>query len=524
MSDTRWKENVKPIYTADFETDPFEHGKRVFPFAAGCYDGRTFAAVWSRACAKKLVEYWRKLPPGIIYFHNGGKFDLYYLFPWIEGDLLMINGRIVSCRIAGHEVRDSFSIIPIALAKYKKDDIDISKLHRDCREQNRGEILSYLQGDCVYLHELVSRFHDEFGDFMTIGSAAMTQLRKFHPFERGNKTLDSDIRKPFFFGGRVQCFKAGVISQPFKIFDVNSMYPAVMRNFRHPVSTTPSVRKTISNNTFFVTAEGRVAGEGAFPTRNRKGGVDFLPGYQRIHTTIHEFQAAERLGLFRCSKILYTYDYEESMNFDEFVSHFYAARMKAAKNEDKARVIFYKLILNSAYGKFAQNPERYSDHRITHGARLDEPWMCHTIHEGGKYVVWHKPVQRHSYYNVSVGASITGAARAVLMEGLAKAVDPIYCDTDSIICRDLPGVSHGSELGAWKLEETGDQIAIAGKKLYACFRDGECVKSATKGARIKPHEIVEVANGGTAIYRSAAPTFRIDGSVNFIKRKIRRTV
>ena len=217
---------MKPILTLDFETDPFKHGRVVEPFCVGLYDGSNFNYEWGTDCAAKIMARLSKLPESIIYIHNGGRFDLFFLFPWIERQMRIINGRIVQCYLGKHEVRDSYSIFPLQLAKYKKDDIDITKLERDVRQKNKAEILSYLRGDCVYLHELVSAFIAEFGDYLTIGSAAMHQLRSFHPFRNGGPALDEKFRHSFFYGGRVQCFKAGVIKTPFQIFDVNSMYPA----------------------------------------------------------------------------------------------------------------------------------------------------------------------------------------------------------------------------------------------------------------------------------------------------------
>lgn len=441
----------------------------------------------------------------------------------------IINGRIVQCWLGKHELRDSYAILPIALAQYKKDDIDMNKLRAECRELHKVEIVSYLRGDCVYLYELVTGFRDEFGDFLTIGSAAMNQLRQFHPFETGTKYLDEKFRKTFFYGGRVQCFKSGVIHMPFEINDVNSMYPDVMKNFRHPIGNAYYVNDRVDKKTQFVVAEGNQTGPyGAFPMRNKKGGIDFTCEYGTFACTIHEWNQALEFGWFKPRRILKTYGFDESICFDGFVDHFYSLRMKAKRNDDLIHLIFYKLILNSAYGKFAQNPDNFCDFAITHFERMPEPWKEHYIHNEGAYVIWKKPVQRYSYYNVAVGASITGAARSVLMRALYYSDSPVYCDTDSVIARKLRGGNgirfHDYDLGAWKVEGRGDRIAIAGKKLYACFDGSECIKKATKGARIPEDEIVKVAMGGTAIYQKAAPTFKLDGRVTWIERKVKKTV
>jgi hypothetical protein len=509
----------------DFETDPFLHGRNVHPFACGLYNGSDFDSVWGKDCAARMVKRLAKLPPSIIYMHNGGRFDINFLRPWLQPEMRIINSRIVQCRLGEHEIRDSYAILPFPLRAYKKDDIEIEKLETGIRESNRVEILSYLRGDCVYLHELVTGFLAEFGDYLTIGSAAMAQLQKFHPFQHGGQMLDEKFRKSFFFGGRVQVLRPGVFSMPFKIYDVNSMYPYVMKNFMHPCGPQYSVDRDISKKSYFIVAEGSQSGPGAFPLRGKDGGISFTQERGEFACTIHEWQAALDTGYFHPTKVKRVYNFSESIYFDEFVDHFYTARFAAKKADDKARVLFYKLILNSAYGKFAQNPDNFFDWAITpFSVRMPSPWEPTTLAES-QYTVWKKSISRHSYYHVCIGASIAGAARAVLMRALRHSTEPVYCDTDSIVCRKLSGVTlNDTELGAWKEEASGDRIAIAGKKMYACFNGEKCIKKATKGARLSAEEIVRVARGEEIVYKNAAPTFKVDGRVSFLVRKIRRTV
>jgi hypothetical protein len=517
-----------PILTMDFETDPFEFGVNPRPFACGIYDGQNFDSIWSPKCASRMLERLKSLPPSTIYMHNGGKFDIFFILESLEAEMLIINGRVVSAHVGKHEVRDSFAIIPVALSQYKKDDIDINKLHRDSRAANRVEILSYLRGDCVYLHELVSAFHEEFGDKMTIGSAAMQQLKKFHPYKTINSRIDKRFREDFFRGGRVQVFQSGILKKKFKILDENSMYPDAMKNFKHPNAVNFDVDNKITKDTAFIIAEGR--NYGAFAVRNAIGGLDFTRETGRFNCTIHEWSAALDTKMFEPIKVVKTFGCSDWISFDGFVDHFFAGRVKAKAEGNKILDLFYKLILNSAYGKFAQNPDSFCDHCITRGGHPGEGWEARYSHGDGKIIIWEKPKAQigkfqQGYYNVAIGASITGAGRSKLMQGIAAATDLIYCDTDSLICRDLPGIKlSDTELGAWKLEGHGTSIAVAGKKMYACFDGNVCIKKATKGARLTPEEIVKVAGGQMVKYRNAAPNFKLNGQVKFIEREIRRTV
>ena len=137
-------------------------------------------------------------------------------------------------------------------------------------------------------------------------------------------------------------------------------------------------------------------------------------------------------------------------------------------------------------------------------------------------MLWSKPSEDAKYSNIATGASITGAARSVLMRGVHNSVDAMYCDTDSIICREMRNTEiDAADLGAWKLEKTGNSLAIAGRKMYALFNDSTCVKYACKGVRITPEDIIKAASGEVITYERDAPTYRLDGSVDWITRKIR---
>jgi hypothetical protein len=140
-------------------------------------------------------------------------------------------------------------------------------------------------------------------------------------------------------------------------------------------------------------------------------------------------------------------------------------------------------------------------------------------------VLWRQKSEDDRRYNVATGASITGAARAVLMRGLAGAKRAVYCDTDSIICESLTGVAMDDKrIGAWKLEKSGTKIAIAGKKMYALYDGRKVVKIASKGVTVTGAQICDAARGKTIITVRDAPTYNMTHrSVRFIKRKVRAT-
>lgn len=528
---------MKPIAVLDLETDPFEYDKMIYPFVAGYYDGEVFTSFWGLDCIDRFVDMITKVSKShVIYAHNGGRFDFFYFLSKIKESLRIVNNRIIQAYLGKHELRDSYAIMPFPLETYRKTEIDYSWFVPAEREKHRETIVSYLRDDCVDLYTLCTSFQKEFGDNLTIGSASLKQLKKFHKFDSGNQEYDGKLRKDFYFGGRNQCFKTGIIQGPIKIYDVNSMYPHVMRDFLHPVSTGIFKANKIEPRTAFVRVKG--LNLGAFPIRRDDHSLDFTQTYGTFCTTIHEFNAALETGSFRPDKIIDTFGFSRRESFDTFVNHFYNARATARANDDKIRTIFYKFVLNSAYGKFAQNPENYADWYISPVGEYPPTW-----HECEKscddpcrkkwtpaflcedYIIWEKPIVELNFYNVATGASITGASRAVLLHGLRNSVEPLYCDTDSIICRQLSGVEISeSKLGAWKLECEGATAAICGKKLYAVFDgSGTCIKKAHKGSRLTGDDIRRIALGETVESTNPVPSFKFDGSWTFTKRAIKAT-
>ena len=522
----------KKIGVIDFETDPFLYGRIPKPFCADFYDGVIHKIFWGNDCAQQLIDFLKYdlHEPHLIYAHNGGKFDFHFMLHEIENPIRIINARLVSCQIGAHVLRDSYAAIPIPLSAYKKDEIDYDKFEEDVREHNKTEIIEYLKSDCEYLYQLCERFCERFDRALTVGSAAMKQLRNIYDFETVNKSHDTKFRD-YYYGGRVECFERGIIKGDFKIYDVNSMYPHVMKNFLHPTGKkhVEVFGKKMDKNgvieglefaDFYFCRIKATLINGGLPIR-LKTGLDFSLNQGEFFTTSHEIKVLLKYGCIKVESVISARAPLEVISFGDYVDKFSGEKISAKKSGDKIAELFAKFMLNSAYGKFAQNPEHYKD------------WLLSIDHPGGEYELeredgdfgfYSKPIERHSYYDVAIGASITSASRAVLLEALLNATRPIYCDTDSIICESLNNVKmHDSELGAWKFEGAGDLIAIAGKKMYAVFDGKECIKSASKGAHLKPQEILKLARGESVHWKNDAPTFSLTKNTRFIQRELNRT-
>jgi hypothetical protein len=545
----------RPISVIDFETDPFDGTTDILPFVAGYYDGHTFKHFWSDECAYELADF---LAPRreLCYAHNGGKFDFYYLLPWANRDLItVINGRISQMSIGRCLFRDSYMLYPLALSNYRKDEIDYAKMKRDVRENHKDEIISYLKIDCESLYEVVTGFIEKFGRQTTMSMASMKQLKKTLPNDivRLNKDQDANFR-PFYFGGRCQAFKYGEFTDKYKIYDINSAYPRAMME-HHPNPCDPNFKMVseIPKNTSVYFAEIEAVSRGCLPWRDEsdhnklKFPNDSL--VRRYYATGYEIQAGLDTHTLDIKRVISVYIPRSTINFSEFIGEHWEARFKAKKEGDKLNEDYEKLIMNSSYGKWALNPNDYKSYRIS-DVGVDPNKTDESVKECGYWIlesswpnfgidVYSRPDPDDTgFYNVTVSASITGWVRAYLWRTICQCSGVIYCDTDSITCKEFNG-DIGNGLGQWKFEHTVGPCYIAGKKLYAFYygqKKGKAIfddvddtgkyrwKIASKGVRLLPLHIAEIArDDSVVVWFSDSPTFSLKFGQRVLQRDVKQT-
>lgn len=557
------KLKLENVAVLDFETDPFDDLKQtpVYPFTA-CLYSRNFdpVVIWNENYEEFIAELWQvieELPEDYtIYAHNGGKFDYMFFIHKLRGSVSFKGRGIMSASIhtkSGHkhELRDSFHLIPEKLAAYAKDDFDYSWMLKEKRNKHRDAIIKYMVSDCKYLLDIVTGFLEDFGFKLSIGQAAMAELKKHYKVKRIGEHTDEWLRS-YFFGGRVECLAGrGHFMGNYKLYDVNSMYPYVMANFAHPVGNNYSRRRSgsVDENTIFIELE--CTNHGALVRRNDNNDTSAQEKEGVFFTTVWEYEAALDLGLIENVNIIGMIDCDMRSDFSKFILPLYAKRQLTKKALGKLKRngitdgeeyltvkkddLFLKLLMNNAYGKFAQNPRRYKDHYIT------EPFApppagfedYRPQYECPEYWIWQKPAPATRFNNVGTAASITGAARAVLMRAIHGATDAIYCDTDSLICKDIGANTfiHNEELGAWDLEDEFVEIIINGKKTYACKKaktldKSDVFKIRSKGVpegRLGWGEMLRILHGETIAVPAKAPTITKTGRQVYITRNIRAT-
>lgn len=533
-----------------------------------------------------------------------------------EQTLHCIGKRIVSIPTPTADFRDSYALIPKPLAAIgAKKEIEIWKLEKAHREKHRHEITEYMVTDTVELHKGVSDFIRINGQALTLATVAFKELQtKFGVEPMKTDERFDDLFRPAFFAGRVQFFSLGKHGEldgksRFKICDINSAFPWSMTGTHwfsaNYLSVESAPRKFRDQCLFDVTCDSR----GALPIRKRDGGVDF-PQIKagRFLVFGHELWTAKRLGLVSAVKVHAIFQPSAVRDFAEFVLHNYELKKNA---KDKAERDSAKLKLNSAYGKYALNPRGFTDVVLTRyghkptpkqikvteskakelklyhvgfakiggqkkplwqnrNKRADEmEWQY--VKDGGEIYrlvfwdhiyddmkrglsFWSSPSDKPmTFYNVATAASITSRVRAFLMESMHACKGVMYCDTDSVIARDVSALKLGDGLGEWKLEMDCDAVWIGGKKLYVAHsindkgvtkkpekfyievKHGnyhrffvtkkdfqETWKTAAKGVRLKVEDLIAVCEGETRTHTFDAPNLSPFSPPTFITRTVRR--
>lgn len=517
----------KSFAVIDSETDPFSFGAEIKPFIWGFYDGETYEEFMD---TETLVNFIREKDL-LIYAHNGGKFDFHFLLDHLEphSEMMIINGRISRMNIGACELRDSYNILPVPLSAYKKDEFDYSLMTKENRykKNNLAKIKAYLRNDCIYLWELINRFHEEYGVNLTLAGSSMKQWRKLSvtPIPKTNAAFYNEFAK-YYYGGRVQCFKQGIIKTDFSVFDINSAYPFAMMS-KHPYSVNYERRSGWHSKADFVTLE--CISHGAFPFRSPLGLIFPDDNERRVyHVTRWEYDAAMRTESIENAFIIESVIFMGHTDFKSYIDKFWELRKNAKRIGDEAGSLIYKLAMNSLYGKFAANPENYSEYMNVPQdciqSYMESGWrFCGEL---GPWLLVDAPISeaKRAYYNVATGASITGFVRAMLWEALHSSDGVLYCDTDSIACEKFgEGIKIGDALGEWKLEGNFNRAGIGGKKLYVFESDSGEIKKASKGARLDASEIWRIAAGEKIIYEKDSPTFSTKGPMKYITREIKST-
>ena len=401
------------------------------------------------------------------------------------------------------------------------------------------EAINYMIVDVKGLYYLIKKCNDYIEerykmvlmpkpDFMTAGGFAKKllletlyktgdykeNLDKFHIDYIMFLAYDKMIRASGLYQGG-KCFvnykyQNELIDKPFNRYDYNSHYPARMREgiafkgkcFKLSYQEYLKKKKEKGANDKYIFILHLIKWQGYKKAGMLPVWYDYtLKEYTETPVSlenengllIFEFEFEEYINYWY--DLDFTIDYVIMYNkiidngYIEFVDMLYKDKTEGKKTKNKCQEMFSKLGLNSAYGKFAQNPYQVATHREIN----EETGAVHLIIDDLK------PDEK-SLMSVIQGAYITARGRVELCKSIrtycinSPEEDFYYCDTDSIHGNFIVNAD-AFKIGELKLEATCNYGLFLAPKTYFEIDDNNIIELHTKGVPVSAVYNVMVKRG-----------------------------
>lgn len=470
----------------------------------------------------------------IFFFHNLNRFDSYFLLNSLSNSnlfdikLISRNNQVYKIIVLHKKLklrlqfRDSLLYLPISLGditsvfctKYKKlafsQEYNIVENYIN-NDSFKNHLQKYCLNDALSLEEGFEKFltyirttlHIEPLNSLSLPGISLRYFRsQFYdyeklPIERLSFNKDNFIRKSYR-GGTVDLFKPHLL-EGFH-YDVNSLYPYIMKSFPMPVGLGEWVTISDIENFFgFVKVEVTSPNYEHKPFLNyydeKLGLISPLGTWTEVYFS-EEIKHALTLGYkFKYIKGL---SYKKGIVFNEFVDSLYQIRLQHRKGTPLNLIT--KLLLNSLYGRFGMKTEMLKSKIIdnydiknyvsiydvinistfTHKSLInfrEKPsleklnlLLQNNYINIDKYNILTKEV---SHINESSAVQIASAITAygrIFMDKYKRdsQLNVYYSDTDSIFCKNpMPSALVSDvELGKFKLENKISEAIFLLPKVY----------------------------------------------------------
>lgn len=491
-------EYAETICVGDFETcrdcDPYGNlSMRVWLFDicfCDTYQHITFTNI------SRGFEYLSEIGDVKLYFHNL-KFDGSYIadyllrngWKWVpsakyagEFDMLISDtgqwfcGTI--CYAHGKRIRlyDSLKKIPLPVrsigAAYN---LPISKSVMDygwrgITHQPSDAELEYVRLDTECVARALMIHLSEGLDRMTIAADSLAGIERTIPdwydklgirYFREHPEIDEYCRAAYF--GGISYVNPEISEKTVgagMVYDVNSLYPYVMRTYPYPVYHPVRIYGASDLDKCLWIARFAVHAEhipGALPTLRVNG--RWVDGEYTGVVTLTSVDFSLMLENYVVDyKFLdgWKWRHSDDQLFRAFVDYWGDRKMRDVGGKRQID----KLMLNSGYGKFGTNPVRSRK-----SVRFNVADNCVEYPD--------MPEETGAYYNVAIAAFVTAYARRELCLGVNASTGFCYCDTDSVHLATIDGIPpafggrvHPTELGAWKRESEFVQAKYLRQKTY----------------------------------------------------------
>ena len=179
----------------------------------------------------------------------------------------------------------------------------------------------------------------------------------------------------------------------------------------------------------------------------------------------------------------YAYNFRP-LRWRKYYAECYRARKKAKAEKDAFFTLYYKLLMNSSYGKLLEKPHlEVFENYIRDDGIIDSEIKEKIKPEEMSEEKWNEKMNNAKYTYLPVGSAIPAHSRCELIR-LAMKIGwqyVVYFDTDSIFFIDTPETRANMEkymnkedfLGGWAIEEIIDRSTYTAPKRYKVEVDGK---------------------------------------------------
>jgi len=502
-------------------------------------------------CMKKFIFYivnLEKLTKNNFWAHFGGGFDFTYFldeliklndkeYDYKVKDVIEINGIIVKAVIEIRDLknrkpvyitlRDSYPLLNSSLDRLCKDFkppfpkltgtvIYDKVLDSNWEEMNKKfQIEKYLKHDLLSLEWILRKFREKFKKEFTfdpIKCYTISSVSKHFFFNRFykpskwpiyylKKDIDKQLRE-FYCGGRTECFYFGNYKHKVRYYDMNSMYPTVMRGlmpYGEPIWRDKITDILKFNGFVKVKITGGYKKKKNLHAYKVPGCGLCFPYFKSpkiIFLWSEEIQYSIRHKLPYKYEFLGGFEFKVDYIFKDLINYLYEIKKQARKDNNGSMYHISKLLINCAYGYWGlriydvlkliiltESPNNPDPVR----AYLEKGNLISSEKKGKLHMLRIKDFLDSKHVNIPIASAVTSKARIVLFDTMRKVESKLggnvlYCDTDSIICdkkiewsclqKEIMG--KGTELGQWKNElgtnVSAKSLVLVAPKIYA-FED-----------------------------------------------------
>ena len=372
----------------------------------------------------------------------------------------------------------------------------------------REEAIKYCQIDCVSLYQVLVKFNElifnlfnvNIEKYPTISSLAFAIFRTKFLQENSICQIAGEMYhfiQKAYTGGSVNMY----IPKGLKLFgyDINSLYPFVMRNnylpVGNPVYFKGNIRAKDPKAFGYFKVKVTTPSSLIYPVIQlhvkTKDGVRTIAPLGTFTTTLFSPEMDNAVKFGYRFEILEGYTFEKAIIFESYVDQLYKLRLEYSK--DNPLNLVSKLLLNSLYGRFGMsdsftsikvmNQKEYAKfepkniNSILDVTPIGDKYMVETFSQKREDIALTNPEKQVHNVNIAIAAAIPAYGRMhmfnVMYELHKLGIKVYYMDTDSLYTdKPIPDyLISQTELGKFKLEHNINKAIFLAPKVYALETD-----------------------------------------------------